>query len=235
MANNYFQFKQFTIFQDRCAMKVGTDGVLLGAWATHPYPRRILDIGSGTGLISLMLAQRFSNAVIDGVEIHDEAALQARENIDRTEWSSRINIYQKDFLQFENKSKYNLIVSNPPFFENSLEAPDLHRCNARHTSSLSLESLISGAKEKLTPDGKITLVLPCNRLEHLKEICTYEKLYFEKLLWIKTTPKKSAKRVLITFSSKKNKIDESEMIVELQRHVYSEEYIALTKDFYLRL
>ena len=160
MPNDYFKFKQFIIHQDKCAMKVGTDGVLLGAWADCENAKSILDIGAGTGLISLMLAQR-SIAKIEAVEIDEVACVQAKENIKKSLWNDRIEIINKSFQDFSKSTneKYDLIVSNPPYFQNSLYAPDEKRTDARHNSNLKLDDLLNGALKLLPEKGKLSIIL----------------------------------------------------------------------------
>ncbi|MDP2113785.1 MAG: methyltransferase, partial [Bacteroidota bacterium] len=160
--NNYFQFKQFRIIQDKSAMKVGVDGVLLGVWANVSGAKRILDIGTGTGLIALMMAQRNADARIDAVEIEPDAFQEAVYNIQQSPWNERIQIELCSFQEFAGKAglKYDLIVSNPPYFTNGHKAPLENRATARHSDSLSLGDLISGAIGLLNETGKIALVLP---------------------------------------------------------------------------
>ena len=161
MSNSYFKFKQFTIYQkDNCAMKVGTDGALLGAWCSFPQKGMILDIGCGTGLISIMAAQR-TEALVDGVEIDQNAYKQAQENVALTPWKNRINLYFNDFNLFAQNTttQYDYIVSNPPFFKYSL-SPSTSRNNARHTISLNYETLFSKSTNLLKPKGKIAIIFP---------------------------------------------------------------------------
>ena len=173
MANPYFQFKQFTVWHDKCAMKVGTDGVLLGAWCCVENITRILDVGCGTGLISLMLAQR-CQAEIDAVDIDEAACIQARENADRSPFGDRLQIFHRPFANFVNESagirQYDCIVSNPPYFIDSLKCPDKQRNQARHTDTLTLEELIEGSKQLLAPQGKLYLILPFDQREILLPI-----------------------------------------------------------------
>ena len=161
MANDYFQFKQFTIHQQRCAMKVGTDGTLLGAWAQVPIKSaRILDIGTGTGLIALMMAQRFPEATVLGIDIDGEAVNQAQENVVLSPFASRVEIRLQNVLDFEYKEGFDAIVSNPPYFVDALTCPDQQRTIARHTISLTYEGLMKSAYRLLKPDGMFSLVIP---------------------------------------------------------------------------
>lgn len=161
MANDYFQFKQFTIHQKHCAMKVGTDGTLLGAWAQVPSASaRILDIGTGTGLIALMMAQRFPKASVLGIDIDPDAVMQAKDNVAASSFASRITICHKNILDFKDSVGFDAIVSNPPFFVDALTCPDHQRTMARHTLSLTYEGLMKSAFRLLKPDGFFSLVIP---------------------------------------------------------------------------
>ncbi|MFM2293328.1 MAG: hypothetical protein RIS29_3141, partial [Bacteroidota bacterium] len=154
MANPFFRFKQFTVFHDRCAMKVGIDGVLLGCWTNVADTSMVLDIGTGTGLIALMIAQR-TDAHIDAIDIDEGAFEQAMINVQASPWSSRLNVVLSSLQDFVSDKKYDLIVSNPPYFINSLKNPDEQRTTARHTDSLTHEELIDQCIPKLTEGGRI--------------------------------------------------------------------------------
>ena len=206
MSNPYFQFKQFTVWHDQCAMKVGTDGVLLGAWASVERARRILDIGTGTGLVALMLAQRsLPDAKIVALEI-DEAS-----------------------------DKFDVIVSNPPYFVDSLECPDRQRAAARHNDSLTYEELLEGVNRLLAADGLFTVVIPTDVVDRVKAIASMNKLYAIRQLNVITKPGGIPKRTLIAFSFSNRECVIEELLTELARHQYSEEYIALTGEYYLNM
>ena len=161
MSNDYFQFRQFTVRQSRCAMKVGTDGTLLGAWATvPPKPCRVLDIGTGTGLVALMLAQRFPQASVTALDIDSEAVLQARENVQSSPFADRIEVIQADAADFDAKEPFDVVVSNPPYFEQSLECPDQQRTLARHAASLTYTQLTRTAFRLLGDEGTFSVVIP---------------------------------------------------------------------------
>ncbi|PLX23788.1 MAG: tRNA (adenosine(37)-N6)-methyltransferase TrmM [Marinilabiliales bacterium] len=235
MPNDYFKFKQFTIYQDRCAMKVGTDGVLLGAWANCENAKTVLDIGTGTGLIALMIAQR-SKALIDAIEIDNEAVSQAQENVDKSVWVERINIINQSFQTFQGSvdSTYDLIVSNPPYFQNSLFAPDQKRTNARHNANLELEELIIGTKKLLNQDGNFTVILPYLEGNMFIVKAAELGLYCIRQTKVLPKPNREPKRLLLEFAHIKKPLVEQEIIIELnKRHEYSEAYKNLTKDFYL--
>lgn len=236
MANNYFQFKQFTIYQDQCAMKVGTDGVLLGAYAKLDNAKNILDIGTGTGLISLMLAQR-SGAKITAIEIDKNASKQALDNIKNSDFANRIiveNISLQNFVKIT-ATKFDLIVSNPPYFQNSYKAETESRTIARHTTKLTYAELISSSKKLLTQNGEICIIVPKGEEQNIHNIATENSLYINKILNIKPTLTKLPKRIIITISRTKKEISLNELVIESGgRHNYSDEYINLLKNFYIK-
>ena len=175
MAKNSFQFKQFTVYQDRCAMKVGTDGTLLGAWANAPVAAaRILDIGTGTGLVALMMAQRFPEAQVTGIDIDENAAQQAQENVVGSPFSDRIMINREDATKIDDKAGYDAIVCNPPYFVDSLTCPQDQRTLARHAVSLTYESLMHAASKLLKPDGILSLVIPADNQDNVESAAAFE-------------------------------------------------------------
>ncbi len=235
MANNYFKFKQFTILQEKSAMKVGTDGVLLGAWANIENTKSILDIGTGTGLIALMLAQR-CNAIVDAIEIDKAAFSEAYCNTEQCPWSERISIHHNSLQEYalNSKNKYDLIVSNPPFFDNSLKADKECRTTARHTYTLSTKELFTSIITLMKKNGIFSVIIPNDKLQQYKLEAENNNLYCNSIVYIKPTPEKPPKRVLIEFSQEKNKFTEDSLIVEeFGRHQYSYKYKQLTKEFYL--
>ena len=235
MSNNYFKFKQFTIEQDGCAMKVGTDGCLLGGWFNCDECEKVLDIGCGTGLISIMAAQR-SDAHITGIEIDRTAALQARKNADNSPWGSRIDIINCDFLDYETERKYNAIVSNPPYFVNSLKCDDSSRTLARHSDSLDCKILFKKSIELLDEGGSVSIVIPCDIMDEWKMAAMEHGLYPTRITFIKTTPQKTPKRVLIEFRANSNAVVvESTLILETSPGEYSDDAKKILGDFYLKL
>ncbi|MDR2859827.1 MAG: methyltransferase [Mediterranea sp.] len=232
MSNPFFHFKQFTIRQDECAMKVGTDGVLLGAWAPVECVRRILDVGTGTGLIALMLAQR-SPAFITALEIDKSAACQAGENVRCSPWNDRIEVVCTDFRTFMPKDKYDLIVSNPPYFVDSLLSPDKQRSIARHDYRLSYLDLIQGTKQLLSPQGMFAIIIPTNVAGTLEELARLYGLFPFRRLDVVTKPGGEPKRTLLAFSFFERAYKGEMLLTETSRHQYSEEYIALTKEYYI--
>lgn len=236
MSNSYFQFKQFTVWHDKCAMKVGTDGVLLGAWTSVQNAHKILDVGTGTGLVALMLAQRsLPDADIVALEIDETAAGQARENVTRSPWKERVEVVQADFRDYQSLDKFDVIVSNPPYFVDSLECPDQQRNAARHNDSLTYEELLEGVAGLLAEDGAFTIVIPVDVADRVKMIAAVKNLYAVRQLNVITKPGGVPKRTLITFTFSNQKCVVEELLTELARHQYSEEYIALTREYYLNM
>ncbi len=233
MPNPFFQFKQFKIFHDQCAMKVGTDGVLLGAWTNCENAQSILDVGTGSGLIALMLAQR-SNAVIYGIDMDEGAFRQAVINVNNSPFNDRTKIIHSSLQNFNPDKTFDLIVSNPPFFINSLKAPGEKRSLARHNEELPLETLLKKSITLLTPQGTIALILPFDLLETADNISSTLNLYKTRECQVKTTPEKSPKRVLLEYSKQQShEVQKNELCIEISRHNYSEEFSQLTKNFYL--
>ena len=234
MSNEWFQFKQFMIRQDRTAMKVGTDGVLLGAWAGSGWLLNILDIGTGTGLIALMMAQRFPGARIDALEIDPVSSGQAAENASASPFARRISIFNADFVTWEAEKKYDLIVCNPPFFKDSLQSPDAGRTAARHEDLLPLSDLIRKSAGLLSPDGGLALIIPVDRLPEVAKVALETGLNLNRILRIKGTPSVPVKRVLIHLDKKFLPVEMGELTLEgEERGSASEEYGRLTQEFYL--
>ncbi|MDR1055587.1 MAG: methyltransferase [Prevotellaceae bacterium] len=236
MSNSYFKFKQFTIHQDSTAMKVGTDGVLLGTWVTIGNAERILDIGTGTGLLALMLAQRNTQAVIDAMEIDALACRQAQLNVRNSPWPERINMLCSSFQKFskEYHQRYDLIVSNPPYFNNSLKSPVIQRNIARHSDSLSYIDLITGVKKLLKDSGRLAVVLPVDEGGVFIRQSIENGLYCCRRLNVKPNANKPVKRVLLEFANQTQSCSEQTLCIETgEHHNYTPEYKALTKDFYL--
>ena len=237
MANDWFQFKKFLIKQSASAMKVGTDGVLLGAWVNLPSNSiHVLDIGTGTGLISLILAQRFPGIRITGIEIDDLSCPEAKENIKNSPWNDRIriqNISLQDYNK-KNKGKFDLIVTNPPFFANSMKPPELNRANARHQDNLTSGELFASVINLLNPDrGIFSLIIPFDQKNQIQKIAESVALYPARITNIRPNPAGPFKRCMMEFSFKSTQAEEDEMIIELERHKYSDKYKELTRDFYL--
>ena len=236
MGKNSFQFKQFVVNQEHCAMKVGTDGTLLGAWANAPEgASRILDIGTGTGLIALMMAQRFPDAQIVGIDIDLDATIQARENVAASPFTDRIMINREDATKFEDKEGFDAIVSNPPYFVDSLTCPGEQRTMARHAVTLNYQTLMHTANKLLKNDGIISIVIPTENIENINSVAACEGLFVTRICKIKTTPNKQPKRQLVEIRKHPvDKIDYCEEILEDNPGHRSEWYHNLTKDFYIK-
>ena len=235
--NNYFQFKQFRIVHERSAMKVGVDAVLLGSWVDVSGAKRILDIGTGTGLIALMMAQRNAVANVDAMEIEPEAFQEAVSNIQQSPWNNRVSVECCSFQEWTEraKQKYDLIVSNPPFFGNGLKVPDEIRAKARHSDSLPLAELISGAVRLLNENGTIGLVLPIESLQELNHLAVLNNLWIARLCRVKPNPQKPVFRILVELTNSECAVEEEGLMIEFEKHHdYTPEYKELTKDFYLK-
>ncbi len=237
MSNDSFEFKKFKIRQDKCAMRVSTDAVLLGAWVIPNGSTRILDIGTGTGVIALMLAQK-SSAKILAVDIDKESTEQAKLNVAESPFKDMVTVMHTSFQELVKTSdeKFNLIVTNPPYFIDSLKSTNDNRTTARHTDSLSYEDLLSGVKKLLHEKGKFCLILPKNEGALFRQMAEQKGLYLSKLLRVRTRAEKdSEKRHLMQFEFKESEFSESTLVIEKDSHRnYTEEYKALTKDYYLK-
>jgi len=237
MPNSSFVFKQFTIKQDKCAMKVGTDAVVLGAWIKPNGSKSILDIGTGTGIIALMLAQK-SDALIEAIDIDELSVEQAKQNVSESPFADKIHIFHSSFQNFalnhENK-KYDLIVTNPPYFEQSLKSTLEQRSYARHADYLPFEELLSGVKKILSPKGKFCLILPTLEAEKFRVLAEKKGFSLSKLLRVKSkADKENAKRHVMQFEFVPTEFSEETLIIEnTERHDYTEAYKQLTKDYYL--
>ncbi|MFR9164864.1 MAG: tRNA1(Val) (adenine(37)-N6)-methyltransferase [Dysgonomonas sp.] len=237
MPDPCFRFKEFTVYHDQCAMKVGTDGVVLGAWVSVGNVNKVLDVGAGSGLIALMLAQRAKYARIDSVEPDEAACRQANANYKGSPFdniTTCLNLSLQEFY-LRNTDKYDLIVSNPPFFKNSLKSPNDLRNKARHTDSLSVEDLIKLSATLLTETGRFALIFPYTDKELLLSLGDVNGLYVSRITDVCPTPDSLPKRVLLEFSKNNVQCDFSTLVLETERHVYSPDYTELVKDFYLKL
>ena len=232
---SHFDFQQFRISHDRCAMKVGTDGVLLGAWSPVDNVKRILDIGTGSGLIALMLAQR-SDAEIVGVELDSAAAAQAAENAQASPFAQRITIVNSNISDYCAPAPFDLVVSNPPFFEEDVTSPDQLRSQARSAHSLPLDRLIEVAYNMLTPDGRFCVVLPTDTAQRFTNACIVKHFTPLRLTAIQTTPTKSPKRMLLCFKKGVDRTScvKDTLILSAPDGKRSDEYQKLTEDFYLK-
>ena len=234
-----FSFKQFSIQQDRCAMKIGTDGVLLGAWTPiENNPFSILDIGAGTGVIALMLAQRSNAEQIDALEIDEEAYEQSVDNFENSPWSDRLFCFHAGLDEFveEPEDEYDLIVSNPPFYTDDYKSDNEQRDLARFADAMPFEDLIEAADLLLSENGIFAVIIPYKEEQNFLALAKDYELYPLKITRVKGTPTTEIKRSLLAFSRNENaSIAIDELIIETSRHQYTTEYIELTKDFYLKM
>ena len=222
-------------------MKVGTDGVLLGAWCSiENYPKKILDIGTGTGIISLMLAQRSSAITIDGVEIDTSAYMQTVDNFENSDWSDRLYCYNASFQKFaddthKEKETYDLIVSNPPFYTEDYITKNSSRNKARFTTSLTFKQLIAGVSKILSKSGFFSTIIPFKEESTFISLAEQHRLYLNKICRVKGNKNSDIKRSLLTFSFYKKEINETNLTIENSRHKYTKEYVELTNSFYLKM
>ena len=232
MSNPYFRFKQFTVYHDLCAMKVGIDGVLLGAWADCRNIRYGLDVGTGSGLIALMLAQR-SEACVHAIDIDENACKQAEINFNHSPFHDRLSIESVPFQDFLSSRRYDLIVSNPPYFAHSLKSPDKNRNLARHNDHLPLEVLIKKSASLLTPQGKAAFIIPFDQWENIHSPAVENQLFLCRKTLVSSLQNHPPKRVLLEYSFINRGVTEDGFYIGETKETYSNEYRSLTEDFYL--
>ena len=233
-----FQFKQFTINQDRCAMKVGTDGVLLGAWCPiDNNPFSILDIGAGTGILSLILAQRSNAFQIDAIEIDEDAYEQCVENFENSPWGDKLFCFHAGLDEFmeEPEEDYDIIISNPPFYTEDYKTENEQRDLARFSDALPFKDLVEAVNLLLSENGIFAVIIPFKEEEKFITLAKDFELHPFKITRVKGTPTTEIKRSLLAFSKTQKQTHVDELIIETARHQYTEEYIDLTKDFYLKM
>ncbi|MEY2738288.1 MAG: Protein of unknown function YfiC [Bacteroidota bacterium] len=233
-----FSFKQFNVQQDRCAMKIGTDGVLLGAWTpliNNPY--NLLDIGAGTGILSLMLAQRSNLEQIDAIEIDEGAYEQCVENFEASPWSDRLFCFHAGLDEFvdDPEDEYDLIISNPPFYTDTFKSENTQRDIARFEDALPFEELIEAADLLLSDNGIFSVIIPYKEETKFVSMCKELELFPLKITRVKGTPTAEIKRSLLAFTRIEQTPIIDELTIEISRHQYTPEYIALTEDFYLKM
>jgi len=236
MKETTFRFKHFTVHQDKCAMKVGTDAVLLGAWVDAADSKTILDIGTGTGIISLMLAQK-SLSEIHAVDIEENAFKQARENFLISPWYNRLVPFHQSFQEFAKSanSKYDLIVSNPPYFHHASKPTGESRNYARHDDQLTFEELISGVKRVISDNGRLCVILPYKEGMEFMDIAMRNGLFCRELIKVRTKAEGNEKRVMMEFHHHFGSMDESCLTIKDKDDHFTREYIELTKDYFLNL
>jgi tRNA1Val (adenine37-N6)-methyltransferase len=231
-----FRFKQFSIEDNRCAMKVGTDAVLLGAWVNIKGVKRILDVGTGCGIISLMLAQRTEEDVtIEGIEIEEQSAIQAQENLEKTSWCDRVLFHHCSLQHFRSSFKYDLIVSNPPYFNNSQLPPKAHRAKARHTDSLTHQELLNHSIRFLKVKGRLAVILPFEEGKLFVSLAKEVGLYLNRQLIFYSRKGKPQERWLFEFSFIPTILAVEYLVLYGDGEAWSSEYKSLTKAFYLKL
>jgi len=233
-----FQFKHFSVKQDQCAMKIGTDGVLLGAWTsikTNPFS--ILDIGAGTGVLSLMLAQRSQAQVIEALEIDDQAYEQCVDNFEQSQWNDRLFCYHASLEEFaaEIEDTYDLILCNPPFYSETYKTNNTQRDLARFQDAMPFEHLLESVAVLLSDNGLFSVVIPFSEEDHFIRLASKVQLFPKRVTQVKGSPTSETKRSLIEFTPLETSTEISQLIIETSRHQYTQDYINLTKDFYLKM
>ena len=236
MRGESFTFKQFVVRQERCAMKVGTDGTLLGAWAElTKADGRVLDIGTGTGLMALMMAQRYPKALVTAIDIDEMAVSQAAENVKDSPFADRIKVLQADVRVFESTEMFDSIVCNPPFFNNALLCPDNQRTQARHTTSLSYQQLMSAVWRLLSEEGLFSVIIPNDFFQQLEGEAHLAGFFLTRVYGVRTIEGKPIKRYLIELRKHPQKeLIKKEVLIEDSPNVRSAWYRELTKDFYIK-
>lgn len=236
MSGHTFVFKKFTVFQHDSAHKVGTDAVLIGAWAQVEHAKSILDVGTGTGIIALMMAQK-SGAVIDAIDIEQSSYRQACENVKHSAWRERIHVHHVSFQDYVKTcgKKFDIIITNPPYFVDSFKAPDEERSHARHNDTLPFTNLVEGVKTLLQPNGKFYIILPTKEAGDFKTLAEKKGLHLLKRMRVKTKQANDTeKRHMMKFSFNAGTLQDQTMSIEKDvHHDYTDEYKLLTSDFYL--
>ncbi|MEP3481148.1 MAG: methyltransferase [Fuerstiella sp.] len=231
-----FRFKQFSVADDRCGQKVGTDSILLGSWATATNVHRVLDIGTGSGLLALMQAQRFSNAKITAIEIDSSAFEQAQQNFSSSPWANRLTATHADARQFTSVKSFDLIVCNPPYFEASFRSDHGSRTIARHEDRLTFADLTKVAATLLNQQGRFCAVLPFDRAFEFTDIATQHQLHLVRRCDVRPTPSSEPKRSLLAYGLQKTEVvDSKDLVLEESRHQYAAGYVKLAKEFLLKM
>ena len=237
MRERIFRFKQFGVYHHQCPMPITTDSVLVGACAYASEASQVLDVGTGCGVIALMIAQRNPVARIHAVDIHAAAVTQAQQNFNQSPWSNRLTAIKADFLEYAASTphRYDLIVSNPPYFTEDTLSPDTNRANARNATALPLKSLIEGCKRLLTPNGSLCIITPYSTRNAFAQIVTDTLLHINGCLIVKGTPTVAPSRIIWHISPLQKQVQFKHLVIELSRGVYTPEYTRLTREFYLKM
>ncbi len=234
MGNTSFQFKQFTVEQSKVAMKVNTDGVLLGAWADVAQSTTILDIGTGTGVIALMTAQKNLSATIDAIDLDEDAFLQTKENFERSSWHQRLNAIQCSVQNYSIERRYDVIISNPPYFIDDFKTSNEQKNIAKHSTALTYEELISGISRLLSVHGKAFLSIPVFNVERMQRIAAQQNLFSIKLTEVIAVEGKLPYLALMQLTRQQQVLSKSTITIKDGKGAFTSEYIELTKDFYLK-
>lgn len=233
-----FRFKEFSVEQDKCAMQIGTDGVLLGAWTTIPKNTfSILDIGAGTGVIALQMAQRSQAELIDAIEIEENAYEQCVENFENSPWNDRLFCYHASLEEFteEIDESYDLIVSNPPFYDEDFTSVEATRNTARFTEALPFSELIKNVAKLLSEKGNFSLIIPHKNQEEVLQLAKEAGLYLQKITLVQGNADTPVKRNLLQFGFTEVALEKTQLVIEKERHQYTQEYKDLVKAFYLKM
>lgn len=235
--NTFFQFKQFKIDQGQTAMKVTTEGCIFGAWVARQAisSERILDIGTGTGLLSLMLAQELAEAEIHAVEINEEAANQARQNFKESSWNGRLSIHQQTIQEFQNEGKFDLIISNPPFFKQSLNSPKANVNLARHDDSLSQQDLIDAIKLNLSQEGRAYILYPEREANSFRQLAIEEGMFPVEELTVFNSPDSKIFRTIMAYTKQDSSLEKSDLVIKDTEGNYTRDFVELLKEYYLHL
>jgi tRNA1Val (adenine37-N6)-methyltransferase len=233
MGRSVFRFQQFQVSQECCAMKVGTDGILLGAWAPALSPGQILDIGTGTGLLALMMAQRFPNAQIDAIEVEKDAWEQAKENCRQSPWSDRLTVFGEPLQSYETEQSYDFLICNPPFFHQGLRSPDPARKQARHGDSLSYPDLAFHSHRLSHAQSQMALVIPAEYFAVLDVAMEQANWHLRQQVGVQALPSKRAHRYLLLYSRQPGRLHRDQFCIAQEPGRHSAFFLALTDDYYL--
>lgn len=232
-SSDVFRFKQFSVKHNQSSLRVTTDAVMLGAWVDKSTATHILDVGTGSGVLALMMAQKYQNAFIDAIDIDAASVEEATFNFSQSAWSNRLSAFYVDFKEFHTQKKYDLIISNPPYFVDSLISPNAQKAVAKHTLSLDYESLINGIARLLTDEGAAYLVLPFSNLHLITSACDKNELYFDKICAVSSFYEHPPFLAIVSLSFIEKRTTQQTLSIRDKQHQYTSEYKVLTQEFYL--